>query len=304
MTSTLSRFCCPACGAALTPWLRELTLGEAAATHASGTWLLPGGTFVRRDGPLQPAGPALANHPWLLPPIDERWLRPHPDQARTIGCCGMNYRPDLPNLTCPCGQEVGFGHRDCCGPHWYALHQSVLREQTDDPAPLTALDGPLAQLRALVAGPLPAITAWPPNNKSTYPWDVDTWKAAPRLRDVGLHCGGGVEAPMLMLRSMQLPTGTALYVPIRWPQLVRSLVLAEEPWGTPAVPLTWQADHATPLSPGPRTTTTVQLTRSTTTVLVTVWQGHDTWAVRISASRWRSAWARLRRRAAHTMTAV
>lgn len=296
MTSTLSRFCCPACGAALTPWLRELTLSDAVEIDASDTWLLPGGTFTRDDGPLQLRGPHLPKHPWLLAPIDEPWLRPHPDHMRTLGCCGMSFRPDLPNLTCPCGQEVGFGYRDCCNPHWYALHESVRREQTADPEPPPPVDEHLAKLRALVDGPLPPLAAWPPNNVHTFPGDLETWKQAPRLRDMGLWCGGGIEAPTLLLRSMQLPPATAFHIPIRWPQLVRSLVLGEQPWGTPRVPLTWQAHRTPAVASAPRTTATVQVSRADAAVLLTVRQDRDTWAVRISASRWRAAWTHLRRR--------
>jgi hypothetical protein len=97
-----------------------------------------------------------------------------------------------------------------------------------------------------------------------------------------------------MLRSTPLPTATALVVPIPWPQLVRLLVLAEPPYGSPDVPLTWQAGH--------QDAPTVQVSCSGTTVLVTVWQREHSWAVRTSRSRWCAAWARLRRRCDEPIT--
>lgn len=293
MQPRLSRFGCPRCAAPLTPWLRELTLPEARATLESETWMLPGGTFVHRDGALlagRLAVPVQGQYPWLLAPLGPAFLREHPEAVRTIGCCGLSFVPGLPNLVCPCGQEVGFGYRDCCNPHWYALHASVTVEQRDDPAPSGPPDERLAQARALVAGALPAVAAWPANRPHVEHADPSTWRAAPRLRDLGLQCGGGVESPLLMFRSTQLPRATALVVPIPWAQLVRFMVLAEEPAGCPDVPLTWQF--------GARDAPTVQVARSGTTVLITVWQREHTWAVRISASRWRKAWMRLRRRAA------
>jgi hypothetical protein len=36
-------------------------------------------------------------------------------------------------------REVGIGHRDCLGPRWYALHESVVGEDAVDDAPPPAI---------------------------------------------------------------------------------------------------------------------------------------------------------------------
>lgn len=288
--SRSSRFCCPACGAALTPWLRELTLGEALAIRESRTWLLPGGTFAHRYGPLlrdSQAGPPMADYPWLLPPLGERWLRAHPDRGRWQGCCGMSYCVGQPNLVCPCGQEVGFGYRDCCNPHWYALHEAVVVEVADEPEPQPPWRERLARARARVDASLPEMTRWVPRGSGVYHGDASTWDEALRLVDVRLACGGGAAEPALMLASAQLPAGSALVLPIPWSQLARLLVLDEQPWGSPDVPLTWQRmGESVPH---------VQVSQRGRTVLVTSWRGTESGAVRIDTGRWIRAWARLRR---------
>jgi hypothetical protein len=157
--STRSRFCCPRCNAALTPWSRALALADAVCLQGDQTWLVPAGWFVRRDSVLLRGSSYFAAGPptfsWLFAPLTSWWLRTHPDPMRSIGCCGLaSYGPDAPNLVCACGHEVGLGYRDCIGPHWYALHESVVREDAADDAPPPAIAERLARARELVEAPI------------------------------------------------------------------------------------------------------------------------------------------------------
>lgn len=281
-----SRFRCPRCGAALTSWLRELELADALNLHMSHTWSLPSRWFVRRDSPLL-RGSLLtepASYPWLLAP-SMKWLRIHADGARTIGCCGLaHYGPELPNLVCACGHEIGLGYRDCIGPYWFSLHASVVREEAVDAAPLQRLAERLTGLRARVAGPV-ARTGYDPGGRGAWHHDTTTWDDATRLNEVALDCGGGVDDPAITITSPQLPAGAQLVVPLPWCQLVRLVVLCEKPWAETSSPLRWQNGEQ------PR----VSVSRHRRRVLLTAWgKGDASWAVTFEVRAWAGAWARLR----------
>lgn len=282
-----SRFCCPSCGAALTPWLRELELAEAVNLSEDETWAVPGGWFVRRDAPLL-AGTYLAEgateYPWLLAPLSARWLRVHGELMRRVGCCGLSFG-GLPNLLCACGAEVAGGYGDCIGAHWYALLASVVREQAADGERPIDVATRLARARELAGAPIAAEGCTLPR-AVIYLDDPGSWGPALRLSDVRLGCGGGVGEPALVIESAQLPGGDALVLPIPWCQLVRLLVLDETPWADPQVPLTWKRGE------GPQ----VQVARSEGRVLLTVWRRHESAAVTLDANRWTDAWADLRGR--------
>ncbi|MCY1066356.1 hypothetical protein OV090_16370 [Nannocystis sp. RBIL2] len=284
------RFRCPRCDVPLTPRLRALELMEALCLQGDQTWLLPAGWFVRRDDPRL-ASPylatALADYPWLLAPLPSRWIRVHPDPARTTGCCGLNWwGPDKPNLVCRCGHEIGFGHGDCIGPHWYSLHASTVREEAIAETAPPDYAGRLARARELVAAP---ITSPPhdPGGRPAMADDVPSWDRALHLAELELTCGGGIEDPSLMIASPQLPAEARLVVPIPWCQLVRQLVLAEKPWAENELPLGWKS----PRQDAPQ----VELSRHRQRVLMTVWgPGRSEWAVTMRPSTWADAWARLR----------
>jgi hypothetical protein len=266
--------------------LRSLELAEALCPQADQNWLVPAGWFVRRDSPLL-HGVYLSpppTFPWLVAPLTSWWLDVHPDPMRTSGCCGLSFRPpDTPNLLCGCGHEVGIGYKDCIGPHWYALHESVVREDTVDDAPPLPISDRLGRMRERVEAPI-TWTAHNPGGRGAWFRDVTTWHEARHLGDIRVEVGGGIDAPMLVMTSPQLPEGSGLIVPIPWWQLVRHLVLAEQPWGEIALPLLWKtAQHQ------------VHLTRRKRRLLLTLWEkGDAAWAVTISPKAWRAAWVRLR----------
>lgn len=284
-----SRFCCPRCNAALTPWSRALELADAVCLQGSQTWLVPAGWFVRRDSTLLRGADLredLPTFPWLFAPLSGWWLRTHPDPMRSVGCCGMAFSgPGAPNLLCACGHEVGIGHRDCIGPHWYALHESVIREDALDEAPPAAIAQRLAQARELVRAPMTRV-AHDPKGGSVIGLDTSDWHEALHLADVQLECGGGFDDPALVIASPQLPEGARLIVPIPWHQLVRPLVLAEQPWGEMALPLTWKSERSDEQH--------VRLLRRKRRILLTVWGKRTGWVVTISLKAWKAAWARLR----------
>ncbi|WAS99101.1 hypothetical protein [Nannocystis punicea] len=285
-----SRFCCPRCGEALTPWVRRLELAEAVNLHDSHTWVLPSGWFVRRDSGLLPA-PHLserpANYPWVFAPMSKWWLGVHSDPRRTVGCCGLaSYGPELPNLVCACGQEVGLGYRDCLGPYWYSLHESVVHEQEVDPDPPRGIAERLARLRERVAGPIARMGYDPGGRHASHQHDPPSWDATLRLAEVTLDCGGGVDEPALVIESQQLPAGAQLVVPLPWCQLVRLAALGEQPWAETESPLTWKHERRG----GPR----VCVSRRKRRVLLTAWgPGSASWAVTIAVRAWADAWARL-----------
>ena len=287
MQSTRSRFRCPRCGEALTPWLRALDLADAVCLQLCHTWLLPAGYFLQRESALL-RGSYLASppaFPWLFAPMTSWWLRVHPDRIRTSGCCGMNFVPGAPNLVCACGHEVGIGYKDCLGPYWYSLHESVVREDAADETPPRAIEERLARARERVEAPIPT-TAYDPGKGSAGLF-VETWHEARNLSDVEVDYGGGIDAPALVITSPQLPVGATLIVPIPWCQLVRFLVLGEQPWGEVALPLSWKGDGLEEQQ--------VQLTRRKRRLLLTVWgPGQASWAVTISPKAWAAEWARLR----------
>ena len=282
-----SRFSCPRCNAALTPWLRALELADAVCLHTSQTWLVPAGWFVRRDSELLRGADLrgdLPTFPWLFAPLTSFWLRVHP--MRAFGCCGMAFSgPDAPNLLCACGHEVGIGHRDCIGPHWYALHESVVREDAVDDAPPAAIAQRLARARELVTASI-ARAAHAPREGSVIGLDISDWQKALHLADVQLECGGGIDDPALVIASPQLPEGARLSVPTPWCQLVRSLVLGEQPWGQLALPLTWKRERLEEQH--------VRLLRHKRRILLTVCGERTGWAVTMSSKAWKAAWARLR----------
>ncbi|WAS99102.1 hypothetical protein [Nannocystis punicea] len=281
-----SRFCCPRCGEALTPWVRELELAEAVNLQESNTWVLPSGWFVRRDSELL-AGSAFtygpANHPWVFAPMTNWWLRVHSDPLRTVGCCGLAcFGPERPNLVCACGEEVGLGYCDCIGPYWYALHESVVHEQEVDAAPPQAIAERLTRLRERVARPI-VRAGYAPGGRQPLHHDPSSWREALRLGEVRVDCGGGIEDPALVIASQQLPAGAQLVVPLPWCQLVRLVVLEEQPWAETESPLTWQHGN------GPA----VCVSRHSRQVLLTTWgPGDASWAVTIEARAWAEAWAR------------
>lgn len=282
-----SRFCCPRCHAALTPWLRALELAEAACLRASQTWLVPAGWFLRRDSELLRGADLRADlptFPWLFAPLTRWWLHVHP--MRAGGCCGMAFTgPDAPNLLCACGHEVGIGYRDCIGPHWYALHESVVREDAVDEAPPVAIAEGLARARELVTAPI-TTAAHDPKGGSVIGLDTADWQEALHMSDIQLECGGGIDDPALVIASPQLPEGARLIVPIPWCQLLRPLVLGEQPWGELALPLTWKRERLEEER--------VRLLRRKRRILLTVWGKQKKWAVTMSPKAWKSAWARLR----------
>lgn len=283
----LSRFRCPRCDAAVTPWLRPLPTADALCPQSSHTWLLPAEHYLRHDDPhLHPhRSPKLADYPWCLPPLPGRWLEHHPDQQRTIGCCGLSYRgPDLPNLVCPCGEPIGLGYCDCCGPHWYALHRSVRHEQTDDDDPPPDLTAGLAHMQRLCAGPPSPLPAARDRLRTLCHDDTDDWRAALPLTTLDLTCSGGDADPELRLTSPQLPG--PLVLPIPRGQLLRLLVLQSVPWGDPDLPMTWQGDR----HPAPQ----VQVSRHADRILLTLWPGQSTAAITMPAAAWSAAWTRLR----------
>lgn len=289
MKSTRTRFCCPRCRAPLTPWLRALELADAVCLQAAKTWLVPAGWFVRRDSELLRTAQLayVPNFPWMFAPLTNWWLNVHPDPMRTNGCCGLSFfGPDSPNLLCACGHEVGIGYRDCLGPHWYALHESVGQEDTPEDLPPIAITERLARVRERVENPLMATAHHPggTNASISYP---DTWHEALHLADMQLEYGGGIHTPALVMTSPQLPTETSLIVPIPWCQIVRALVLDERPWGELALPLTWTTDGLEEHQ--------VHLIRRKRRLLLTLWvKGQAKWAVTISPKAWLAAWARLR----------
>ncbi len=297
--SKLRRFHCIGCGLAVTPWLRELKLADAQARYESRTSLVPGGWFVHDDALQAGMWRAPARHPWLIAPLPGRWLRPHPDAGRSSGCCGMNFVPELPNLVCACGREVGFGYRDCCGPQWYALGEQLALGVIDDPAPPRGVAWGLARAQEIVdAAPVagaPEAIGGHVDHRVSAPrkiggWvdheDPSTWSAAPRLGELRLSCSGGAEAPVLTIEAPELD-GAALVVAVPWVVLMRFFALAERPWGDPAVPLSWQASVAdAPI---------VHLSGHRKVVLMTIWgPGQQSSAVRFKAAAWAGAWARLR----------
>ncbi|PCC75464.1 hypothetical protein SAMN02745121_00003 [Nannocystis exedens] len=285
-----SRFRCPRCGEALTPWSRELELAEALNPFESQTWLLPSQWFVRRDHPrLRDSylGGHPASYPWLFAPLTRWWLRVHPDPRRTAGCCGLACcGADLPNLVCACGLEIGLGYRDCAGPHWFALHETVVHEQAVDPTPPRSIAGRLARLRQRVGRPI-ARPGYDPGGRNAWHRERTTWNEALRLRAVTIDCGGGSEDPALVIESPQLPAGAQLVVPLPWCQLVRLVVLGEQPWAESESPLTWMSGARE----GPR----VCVSRYRRRVLLTAWgPGQASWAVTIEVRAWAEAWAGLR----------
>ncbi|MBZ5712585.1 hypothetical protein [Nannocystis pusilla] len=283
------RFRCPRCDVPLTPRLQALELAEALCLQADQTWLLPAGWFVRRDDPMLAGSyqaQVLPDYPWLLAPLPSRWVKLHPDPARVVGCCGLNWRPDAPNLVCRCGHEIGFGHGDCIGPHWYSLHASAVREEAVREARPPDYAGRLARARELVAAP---ITSPPhqPGRCLVMADEVPSWDQALHLAELELACGGGIDDPALVIASPQLPADARLVVRIPWCQLVRQLVLAEKPWAENELPLAWKS----PRKDAPQ----VELSRHRRRVLMTVWgPGGSEWAVTMSLSTWADAWARLR----------
>jgi len=242
---------------------------------------------VAREAPLL-AGSHLAGltgYAWLFAPLSEWWLRVHSDPMRTVGCCGLNfYGLDKPNLLCACGLEIGIGHGDCIGPHWYALHESVVREDAVEAVQAPALEGRLARARARVAAPI-NLAAYDPGGRGTNADDPPSWGRALHLAELEVACGGGIDAPVLVIASPQLPADARLVVPIPWCQLVRFLVLAERPWGETTEPLTWKSVSAEAQH--------VRLSRRKRKVLMTVWgPGRAEWAVTMNPLAWASAWAR------------
>jgi hypothetical protein len=283
------RFLCPRCRSALTPWLRELTLGEAICQRANATSLLPGGFFAHRDAPLfgDDFFPPYESFPWLLAPLGEKWLAKHPDPARTVGCCGLaHHGEDKPNLRCPRGHDVGIGYRDCSGPHWYALHQEVERQSEPDPTPLADPAPKLDRARALVDHAPPPLAHFLGAGTDVFHDEPNQWLDALWLEAPSLECSGGQEAPSLVLRGKGLPDGQALFLPTPWPVLVRLLCLDEALWGSTDLPLTWQGHE-------PRT---INVSRYGDFVLLTVDRrdptGRD--SVVFDAAEWAGAWARLR----------
>ncbi|MCY0995212.1 hypothetical protein OV203_49255 [Nannocystis sp. ILAH1] len=287
MTPMRSRFRCPRCGEVLTPWSRELELAEALNPFESQTWLLPAQWFVRWDHPgLRDSylGGHPASYPWLFAPLTRWWVQVHPDSRRTAGCCGLAYGGSgPPNLVCACGLEIGVGHRDCSGPHWYALHESVVHEQEVDATPLQATAGRLARLRYRVGRPV-ARPGHDPGGGNVWHHERATWNEALRLRELTIDCGGGIEDPALVIESPQLPPGAQLVVPLPWCQLVRLAALGEQPWGEAESPLTWMSG----LREGPH----VCVSRYRRRVLLTAWGPDPTsWAVTIEVRAWADAWA-------------
>lgn len=288
MSGSLSRFHCPQCDTVLTPWLRPLAIAEALCPQSSWTTLVPAEHFVHRDDPVLrgQAWPHLVDYPWRLAPLSERWMMHHPDIQRTIGCCGLSYRgPEHPNLVCACGEAVGLGYCDCCGPHWYALHASVRREEAEDEEMPLDLAAGLAHLRRICGGPAATIAATRDNNNVVLHDEPGRWSAALRLTTLGLACGGGEADPELLLTSPQLPDGIPLVLPIPRGQLVRLIVLQSVPWGEPELPMTWQGDR----SGAPQ----VQVSRRDERVLVTLWPGQTVNAVTVPAAAWTAAWVQL-----------
>lgn len=286
---TLRRFHCPRCDAALTPWLRELTLADALCTQESGTWLMPAGFFARRGTALLDAWPTapFAAFPWLLAPQDERWIKPHPDMNRTIGCCGLSFRgEEFPNLVCPCGHEVGVGYRDCCGPHWYRLHESVVTRDSEDARPLRDLDARLARARQVVTSARPEREVFTSSATDAYAGDPSTWSGAPWLDDPSLTCTGGEPETTLVIEADGMPDGKAAFLPVPWPVIVRFVALEESPWGSPDVPLVWKR------ADGPE----VHIARADDVVLCTAWtrRAEDNVAMVFDAAEWSAAWDRLR----------
>jgi hypothetical protein len=98
-----SVFGCASCGQAWTPPLRRLP----AWIEQDGRWDVcsdsPVGTWSLRPEPRgRPGCPValnLENAPGLLI---------HPEVQRSIGCCGISYREQKPNLLCPCGAEAAY----------------------------------------------------------------------------------------------------------------------------------------------------------------------------------------------------
>jgi hypothetical protein len=271
--------------------MRALALADAVCLQGAQTWLVPAGWFVRRDSELL-RGADLRGHlptfPWLFAPLTRWWLRLHPDPRRTVGCCGLNFfGADAPNLLCACGHEVGIGHEDCIGPHWYSLHESVVREDVADDAPPTALAERLARARELVEAPITRVSH-DPKGGSVIGGDTYGWHTLLHLADVNLEYGGGIGDPALVIGSPQLPEGARLIVPIPWCQLVRPLVLAEQPWGELALPLEWESRGTD------EQRLRARLSRRKRRILLTVWKKRTGWAVTISAKAWKAAWARLR----------
>lgn len=217
MTPIRTRFRCPRCDKKLTPWSRALELADAVYLQGERTWLLPAGWFVRWDSELL-RGASMAHRlpsfPWLFAPLTSFWLRVHPDPRRTVGCCGLAcFGPDVPNLLCACGHEVGLGYRDCCGPHFYSLHESVVREDAPDEAPPTAIPERLARARELLGATIPG-AAYDPGSRGVSSAFPETWHSAPLLHEVRLECGGGLDEPALGITSPQLPEGARLIVPL------------------------------------------------------------------------------------------
>lgn len=284
---SLSRFLCPRCDAALTPWLRPLPTADALCMTSSWTWLLPAEHYLHREDPrLGAPWNSFTDYPWLIPPQPERTIKHHPDGQRTIGCCGLSYRgPEHPNLVCACGEEIGIGYCDCCGPHWYALRASVRREESEEEDPTAELAAGLAHLRRICSGAAtPMVAARDPNNVVLHD-DVESWPGARRLIEIGLACSGDEADPELLLTSPQLPDGLPLVLPIPWCQLVRLIVLQVTPWGEPELPMTWQGDR--------KGAPQVQVSWRDGLVLLTLWPGQTVTAVTFPAAAWTAAWARL-----------
>lgn len=284
---SLSRFMCPRCDEALTPWLRPLPTAEALCMSSSWTWLLPAEHYLHREDPrLGAPWNSFSEYPWLLPPQPERQIKHHPDSQRTIGCCGLSYRgPEQPNLVCACGEVIGLGYCDCCGPHWYALHASVRREEVEEEDSTAELAAGLAHLRRICGGPATAVVAARDPNNGVLHDDPGTWPVARRLTDIGLACSGGEADPELLLTSPQLPDGLPLVLPIPRGQLVRLIVLQSVPWGEPDLPMTWQGDR--------KGAPQIQVSRRDERILVTLWPGQTVTAVTVPAAAWTAAWARL-----------
>jgi hypothetical protein len=281
------RFLCPRCRSALTPWLREFTLREALSARDE-TWLLPGGFFANRDAAVfgDDVPTSAEGYPWLLAPLGERWLKAHPDLGRTTGCCGLTYRDEeSPNLVCPRGHEVGLGHRECRGPHWYALDGELEQQSERDPKPIADPGPRLERARALVARPAPELAPFAGGAHDIRHDEPEGWIGALWLEAPSIECAGGEAAPSLVLRAKGLPADRALFLRTPWPQIVRLLCLDETPWGSPDVPLVWRDGDAP----------AVNLSRHDDLILLTTREGEPSGRVAVvfDAAEWAGAWARV-----------
>lgn len=135
----MATFRCRACGAALTPSLREVPMPPAP--HDADAWI-ERGTCARDPEPFGPpyvpeaagsrvhvsAGPQGTRVVHLDDALVVRHV-PMPDR-RMSGCCGPS-GIDGWNRLCSCGAEIGAEQSDCWTPHVLRLSPEAVVSSSD-----------------------------------------------------------------------------------------------------------------------------------------------------------------------------